>query len=324
MAGITHEQIDVGEIELHVATSGPSSGTPVLLCHGFPELWYSWRHQITALADAGYRVLAPDLRGYGDSARPKGVDDYGSDKITSDLCGLLDHFGYDDAVLVGHDWGAIAVWEMGKLHPTRVSAIYNMSVPFSPPPASPPIERLDAIFADKFFYILYFQPLGPAESEFEADPSRFLRSFFYSAGGEGRSEGPSPELAPRVGTRLQDTLRIAPATFPSWLSEDDLDVYARAFLKSGFFGPLSYYRNLDANWARSRSIPSSVLAMPTGFLTGSLDPVKGMFRNSDEAMRRELPDFRGTVEVEGAGHWVQQERPGEVNAALLAFLASFP
>jgi pimeloyl-ACP methyl ester carboxylesterase len=323
MHEITHEQVDVGEIELHVASCGPADGYPVLLCHGFPELWYSWRHQLAGLGAAGFRALAPDLRGYGDSGCPAGdVAHYGSDRITNDLCGLLDHYGYDQGVFVGHDWGALVVWEMGKLHPGRVAAIYNMSVPFSPPPASPPIERLEAIFADKFFYILYFQPVGPAEAELESDPRTFLRRFFYSAGGEGRREGPGMGLAPRAGTRLQDTLLEAPARLPAWLGEDDVDVYAAAFTKSGFFGPLSYYRNLDANWRRSRDVPSSVLCMPTGFLTGSLDPVKGMFRNAEEAMASELPEFRGTTEVEGAGHWVQQERPSEVNAALLGFLSS--
>jgi pimeloyl-ACP methyl ester carboxylesterase len=322
MAEIAHENVEVGEIELHVASCGPVGGRPVFLCHGFPELWYSWRHQLTALGEAGFRVLAPDLRGYGESSCPKGdVAEYGSDRITGDLCGLLDHYGYDQGVFVGHDWGALAVWEMGKLHPNRVAAIYNMSVPFAPPPSSPPIARLDAIFADKFFYILYFQPVGPAEAELESDPTTFLRRFFYSAGGEGRLEGPGIGPAPRDGTRLQDTLLEAPAQLPPWLTEHDVEVYADAFSTSGFFGPLSYYRNLDANWRRSRAIPSSALSMPTGFLTGSLDPVKGMFRSADEAMA-ELPDFRGTTEVPGAGHWVQQERPLEVNAALVGFLAS--
>jgi pimeloyl-ACP methyl ester carboxylesterase len=323
MTEITHEQVKLGDVELHVASCGPADGQPVLLCHGFPELWYSWRHQLSALGAAGFRARAPDLRGYGQSSAPKGdIAEYGSDRITGDLCGLLDHYGVDTCAFVGHDWGALAVWEMGKLHPSRVAAIYNMSVPYSPPPSSPPIERLDAIFAGKFFYILYFQPVGPAEAELESDPASFLRRFFYSAAGEGRRGGPGPGPAPREGTRLQDTLVAAPAQLPEWLTEHDLEVYANAFATSGFFGPLSYYRNLDANWRRSKAIPPSVLSMPVGFLTGSLDPVKAMFRNAEAAMASDLADFRGTTEVQGAGHWVQQERPVEVNAALLEFLAS--
>ena len=135
--GVTHEQIPTNGIELHVATAGPADGKPVVLCHGFPELWYSWRHQITALADAGYRVMAPDLRGYGASSAPKEVTAYGSDQLTADLGGLLDHYGYEQAHFTGHDWGAMVVWEMGRLHPDRVSSLYNMSVPYSQAPAPP-------------------------------------------------------------------------------------------------------------------------------------------------------------------------------------------
>ncbi len=138
MAEVTHEQVKTNGVELHVATAGPADGPPVLLCHGFPELWYSWRHQLGALGDAGYRAFAPDLRGYGGSSAPTEVADYGSDQLTADLCGLLDHYGYEKAAFSGHDWGAMVVWEMGRLHPERVSSIYNMSVPYSNAPDRPP------------------------------------------------------------------------------------------------------------------------------------------------------------------------------------------
>ncbi|HEV3132342.1 MAG TPA: alpha/beta hydrolase, partial [Acidimicrobiales bacterium] len=138
MSEILHQQIRANGIDLHVASSGPEDGPPLVLCHGFPELWYSWRHQLPVLGEAGYRALAPDLRGYGRSSHPSGdVAAYGSDRLTEDLCGLLDHFGYDQAAFVGHDWGAMLVWEMGKLHPDRVASIYNLSVPFSQSPARP-------------------------------------------------------------------------------------------------------------------------------------------------------------------------------------------
>ncbi len=318
---VTHEQIPANGIELHVAVAGPADGPPVVLCHGFPELWYSWRHQLGALADAGYRAIAPDLRGYGGSTRPGAVSDYGSDKLTGDLCGLLDHYGYDTAAFVGHDWGAMLVWEMGRLHTERVASIYNMSVPYSNAPA-PPTQIFEAIFEGKFFYMLYFQEVGPAEAEFEEDPRRFLRSMLYSAGGEGMAN-PNPLVAdaPREGTRFQDILTPGPAVLPDWITEADVDVYAAAFERSGFFGPISFYRNMDANWERSKDIPASVYTMPTGFLTGSLDPVLLMMPGAAEAMAEALPDFRGAVTVEGAGHWVQQEKPAETNAALLQFLA---
>ncbi len=322
MSEITHDQIRANGIDLHVAVSGPADGPPVVLCHGFPELWYSWRHQLGVRGDAGYRALAPDLRGYGRSSRPQGdVKEYGSDRLTADLCGLLDHYGHSRAAFVGHDWGAMLVWEMGKLHPDRMSSIYNMSVPFTQSP-SPPTEIFEAIFADRFFYILYFQPVGPAEKELEADPHAFLRNMLYSAGGEGMALGQALVDAPREGTGFLDILRQAPDQLPDWLTEEDVAVYGDAFATGGFFGPLSFYRNIDANWERGKDIPPSTLTMPVGFLTGSLDPVIAMMPGAAAEMDSMLPDFRGMTTVDGAGHWVQQERPQESNAALLEFLAS--
>jgi pimeloyl-ACP methyl ester carboxylesterase len=318
---ITHQQVPTNGIELHVATAGPEDGPPVVLCHGFPELWYSWRHQLGALSDAGYRVFAPDLRGYGGSSTPKEVADYGSDKLTGDLCGLLDHYGHEQAAFSGHDWGAMVVWELGRLHPERVSSLCNMSVPYSNAPA-PPTEIFKVIFEGKFFYMLYFQPVGPAEAEFEADPRHFLRTMLYAAGGEGMANANALVLdMPAEGTRFMDILGTAPDTLPDWVTEADVDVYADAFKQSGFFGPVSFYRNMDANWGRSKDIAASVYTFPTGFITGSLDPVNTMTPGAIETMAEVLPDFRGATIVEGAGHWVQQERPAEVNAALLAFLA---
>jgi len=321
MSEITHEHVPTNGITLHVATTGPVDGKPVLLCHGFPELWYSWRHQLTALGDAGYRAFAPDLRGYGASSVPKEVAAYGSDQLTADLAGLLDHYGYEQANYVGHDWGAMLVWEMGRLHPERLRSLFTMSVPYSNAPA-PPTEIFRVIFEGKFFYMLYFQEVGPAEAEFEADPRHFLRTMLYSAGGEGMASATSamPD-APAEGTRFLDILSEAPATLPAWLTEADVDVYAAAFEQSGFFGPVSFYRNMDANWARSHEIPVSVYTMPVGFLTGSLDPVAMMMPGAAEEMAAAMPNFVASTTVEGAGHWVQQENPAETNAALLSFLA---
>jgi pimeloyl-ACP methyl ester carboxylesterase len=320
VAEVTHEQVATNGVELHVAVAGPSEGPPVVLCHGFPELWYSWRHQLVALGDAGYRAFAPDLRGYGGSSAPKEVADYGSDKLTGDLCGLLDHYGYDKAAFSGHDWGAMVVWEMGRLHPERVSSIYAMSVPYSSAPG-PPTEIFRHIFGDKFFYMLYFQDVGPAEAEFDENPRLYVRTMLYSAGGEGMAKGRAlVGDAPAEGTRFLDILQPAPVALPAWLTEHDVDVYTEGLKRSGLFGPLSFYRNLDANWGRSKDLPASLYTMPTGFLTGSLDPVVIMQPHGVDVMKEQLPDFRGATVVDGAGHWVQQERPAETNAALLSFL----
>ena len=203
-ATITHEQIPTNGIELHVATAGPADGPPVVLCHGFPELWYSWRHQLGALGAAGYRAIAPDLRGYGTSSVPSEVDAYGSDQLTADLCGLLDHYGYEKAAFSGHDWGSMVVWELGRLHPDRVSSLYNMSVPYSQAPA-PPLEIFKAIFEGKFFYMVYFQDVGPAEKELEADPRTSCapccgRLRARPSGAVGRSSPTCPGKAPASST----------------------------------------------------------------------------------------------------------------------------
>jgi pimeloyl-ACP methyl ester carboxylesterase len=322
VAEVTHEQVRANGIELHVAVAGPADGPPVVLCHGFPELWYSWRHQLGALGDAGYRVLAPDLRGYGGSSAPSDVAAYGSDELTGDLCGLLDHYGYEHAAFSGHDWGAMVVWELGRLHPERVSAIYNMSVPYSNA-SGPPTAIFKHIYGDKFFYMLYFQEVGPPEAEFDADPRRYVRTMLYAAGGEGMAGGrPAPADAPAAGTKFLDILGPGPDVLPAWISEHDVDVYTEGLTRHGLFGPVSFYRNLDANWGRAKDLPASLYTMPTGFLTGSLDPVVFMQPGAIDAMAATLPDFRGGTVVEGAGHWVQQERPAETNAALLEFLAA--
>jgi pimeloyl-ACP methyl ester carboxylesterase len=322
VAEITHEQVPTNGIDLHVAVAGPRDGRPVVLCHGFPELWYSWRHQLHALGDAGYRALAPDLRGYGASSAPRDVAAYGSDQLTGDLCGLLDHYGYETAVFSGHDWGAMTVWELGRLRPERAAAICNMSVPWSQA-SGRPTEIFRHLFGDRFFYMLYFQDVGPPEAEFDEDPRRYVRTMLYSAGGEGMANANALVVdAPQAGTRFLDIMTPPPDVLPDWLSEEDVDVYTEGLRQSGLFGPLSFYRNIDANWERSKDLPPSRYTMPTGFITGSLDPVNVMMPGAVEAMADALPDFRGATVVDGAGHWVQQERPAETNAALLSFLAS--
>ena len=322
MAEVTHEQVPTNGIKLHVAVAGPADGPPVVLCHGFPEIWYSWRHQLGALADAGYRAVRAGPARLRRERGPPEVTAYGSDNLTADLGGLLDHYGYDQAAFVGHDWGAMVVWEMGRLHPGRVASLFNYERPV-------------------------LQRAGAAHPDLRGDlREQVLLHALLPAGRPGRGGvrgGPAP-LPPDhalLGRRRGDVQRHCPsATSParapgSWTCcrrpptssrtgspKQDVDVYAAAFKQSGFFGPVSFYRNMDANWARSKDIPPSVYTMPTGFVTGSLDPVNTMMPGAIEEMAEALPDFRGATVVDGAGHWVQQERPAETNAALLSFLAS--
>ncbi|MGH4031591.1 alpha/beta fold hydrolase [Actinomycetota bacterium Odt1-20B] len=286
-------------ITLRVFEHGPQDGPLVVLCHGFPELAFSWRHQIGALADAGYRVLAPDMRGYGGSARPEAVDAYDMPTLCADLAGLLDDVGADDAVFVGHDWGANVVWHMAWLHPSRVRAVVGMSVPVRPRSPVAPLPVLRERLGDDF-YMVWFQEPGVADRALARNVRRTLvaREIWSAAWAERADE----ELAP-----------------PHWMSEAELAHYVDVFEKTGFTGGLNYYRNLDRTWELTPQLAGRTIDCPSLFLTGSEDPVVRFM--PDDRLTEVLTDLRGRVVVDGAGHWVQQQRPGDVNAALLEFLA---
>ena len=314
-------------ITLRVHEAGDPDHPTIVLCHGFPELAYSWRHQMGALADAGFHVLAPDQRGYGHSSAPREVGAYGIGSLTADLAGLLDAYGNDDAVFVGHDWGAMIVWDMARLHPHRVRAVVGASVPFVHWPA-PPTRLLKAAVGEQFFYILYFQQVGPAEAELEADPRVTMATTLY--GVSGAAVGARTALSeplPIEGTGFLTALP-APGGVPfvgpegPWLSSTDLQVYADEFAHSGFFGPLSYYRNLDANSAVTAHLSAADVTMPSCFIGGALDPVLTLDPAGIKRMEQSLPEFRGATLIPGSGHWVQQETPAAFNDALLGFLAT--
>ncbi|MCU1503580.1 MAG: epoxide hydrolase [Ilumatobacteraceae bacterium] len=324
--GVAHERIAVNGVELDVHTTGDPTDPTVLLCHGFPELAYSWRHQMVPLAASGYHVVAPDQRGYGRSSTPEDVAAYGIEQLSGDLTALLDHYGKDDAVFVGHDWGALIVWDAARLHASRVRAVVGVSVPFVSWPG-PPTDLFRALYGDRFFYMLYFQPVGPAERELDADPRTTMATVLYGASGVGfAARDTTAEVPPMVGTGF---LTMMPAVPPlpfrgpegPWLTEDDLDEYTAGFTASGFFGPVSYYRNLDANYELMKGRGPEQVTMPSGFICGEADPVRLMDLNGIERMTATLPDFRGGTLLAGSGHWTQQESPDAFNVALLAFLA---
>jgi epoxide hydrolase A/B len=315
VSDVAHLAIRTTGISMHVAEAG--SGPPVVLCHGFPELWYSWRHQLPALAEAGYRALAPDQRGYGRTDAPAEVTDYDVEHLASDLVGLLDALEEERAVFVGHDWGAAVAWQLPLLHPDRVRAVVGMGVPFTPRPPIPPTDLLRAMAGDRFFYMLYFQDAGPADEELGRAPRRFLARMFWSSSGE-RPPGAFHNL-PAEGTGLMDVLDDPPA-LPSWLGDADLDVYASEFSRTGFTGALNWYRNLDRNWELLAPLAGRRVEVPALFVTGDRDPVARFM--PAELMEGWVTDLRGTVVIPGAGHWVQQERSVEVNRILLDFLSS--
>ena len=317
--------IDVNGVTLRVHQAGNPADPTVILCHGFPDLGYAWRHQMQPLAEAGYHVLAPDQRGYGHSSAPSDITAYGIGQLTDDLLGLLDHFDKRDAVFVGHDWGGLIVWDMARLHPERVRSVVGVSVRFTMWPA-PPTQLLKMLYGDRFLYILYFQTPNVAEAELDTDPYDSMVKVLWNASGVGfAGRDLSAEGPPMEGTGFLTMMREAPArpwTGPEgpWLSEADVQTYADEFAHSGFFGPVSYYRNLDANFDLVSSLGPERVAMPSYFIGGTDDVVNLMDPSGIERMTNLLPDFRGSTILDGVGHWTQQEAPAAFSDALLGFL----
>jgi pimeloyl-ACP methyl ester carboxylesterase len=317
MSAITHRSVDTGRVRLHVAEQG--TGPLVVLVHGFPESWYSWRHQLPALAAAGYRAVAFDQRGYGESERPESIEAYDQVELAADVAALIDALGERDAVVIGHDWGAMVAWHTTLLHPEHVRAVVGMSVPFGGRPPAPPLARMQALFKDMFFYMLYFQAPGVAEAELGRDIRASLRKFYLSASGEVPLDA-MIKISPKDSTLLP-TLFDDGRT-PAFLTESDLDYYVSRFAQSGFRGPLNFYRNFDRTWERTAQLAGAHITQPALFIAGERDPVILFSQKQLQRMPDVIPSLRRTALVPGAGHWVQQERPAEVNALLLEFLES--
>ena len=303
-------------MQLRVIEAGDRGAPVVVLAHGFPELAYSWRHQIPVLAEAGYHVLAPDQRGYGGSSRPDAIDAYNIHELTADLVGVLDDVGAERAVWIGHDWGAIVVWNAPLLHPDRVTAVAALSVPALPRAQVPPTQAFRAMFGENFFYMIYFQEPGVADAELDGDPARTMRRMIGGLRPSGdrraalRMVAPGPE---GFIDRLPE-----PDGLPDWISQDELDHYISEFSRTGFTGGLNWYRNFDRNWETTAELADARISVPSLFMAGTADPVLA-FTRADRAAEVISGPYR-QVMLDGAGHWLQQERPAEVNATVLDFL----
>lgn len=308
-------RVERNGVKLAVDVGG--SGPAVVLAHGFPELAYSWRHQGHALIRAGYRVAVPDQRGYGRSDRPEPIEAYDIVELTDDLLAVLDSLGEDRAVFVGHDWGAAVVWQLALLAPERVAGVVGMSVPFLPRAPAPPVALLRALFADNFFYMLYFQTPGIADAELAADPAKTMRRMLAGLRPDQFSQDERDALGAQSDAGFLDRLP-EPKGLPEWLAPSELDHYVETFARTGFTGGLNWYRNLDRNWELTERVAGAHVRCPSMFIAGSADPVLGF--SSPEAGLAFLDDHRSSLILSGAGHWVQQERPAEVNAALISFL----
>ena len=320
MSEIRHREIQANGLRMHLAESGPDDGALVLLCHGFPESWYSWRHQLRALGAAGWHVVAPDMRGYGATEAPADPRAYTQLHLVADMVGILDTLGAAQAVIVGHDWGAPVAWNSALLRPDRFRAVAGLSVPWTARTPIAPTRVMKMIFGDQWFYFLYFQEPGKAESELDANARLFLRSFLYTASGD-----PPPETliglvgGPKDGRMIDHLLR--PERLPAWIDEADVDFYAGEFERTGFRGGLQWYRCADLSWELTAAWNDARIRQPALFVAGERDGVIAMTPGAIDSMKAEMPGLRRAVLLPGCGHWTQQERPEEVNRELLEFLA---
>jgi soluble epoxide hydrolase / lipid-phosphate phosphatase len=316
MSEIKHSFVKTNGIRMHVAETG--DGFPVVLCHGFPELWYSWRHQMKALAEAGFRAIAPTQRGYGETDAPEPVEAYTQRKLVGDIVGMLDALGIGKCVIVGHDWGGMVAWNTALMARDSVERVVGINTPFFPRAPIKPTDAMRAIAAGGFHYILYFQTPGVAEAELERDVSRSLRGFYQDP----------PEIDPaeirktpsgvfgRPGGGLLD--RFPDRPHGKFLTDKDFEVFVSAYKKSGFRGGLNWYRCMDRSWEESAG-QTDRIEQPALMITAELDVV--LRPEMAEGMKTWVPNLRKTVLVKGSGHWTQQEKPAEVNAALLDFLS---
>jgi pimeloyl-ACP methyl ester carboxylesterase len=309
---------------IHVRYAELGSGAPgsplVLFCHGWPESWYSWRHQLAALGAAGFRCVAPDMRGYGGTEAPEPIDQYTLPHLVGDMVELVKTLGESRAVIVGHDWGAPVAWHAALWRPDLFCAVCGMSVPYSPPGYVDILTALAKLGIDDF-YLQYFQKPGVPEAELQADIKGALRRVYYTASGDlddqHRGFGRLPD-----GTLLGNT--VNPDKLPAWLGEADLEYYAGEFARAGFRGGLNWYRNLRRNWELAGPWRGQPIRQPSLFIAGSKDGVLRFpaAQSQLDAYPKTLPGLRGSHILEGAGHWVQQERPEEVNRLLIEFISS--
>jgi pimeloyl-ACP methyl ester carboxylesterase len=315
MAGM-RRSIDSGDVRLAVQVAG--EGPLAILMHGWPELAWSYRHQIGPLAAAGYTVAVPDMRGYGASSKPADPAAYSTDHSVDDMAAIAKALGHDKWVAVGHDWGSPVAWRCALRLPEQVCGIFSLSVPHYLGANAPSLDAIDAGFPDSFFYMRYFQEVGVGEAELERDPRDALKRIYYSLSGDAPLfDWMKPR--PRNSTLL-DGLAAPPPGPLSFMSDAELDIYAAAFAANGFFGPLNWYRTLAANAAQAIALPSEIVQQPAGILCGDKEIVLAMFDNALEENRKLCADLRVETVLPGAGHWIQQERPAEVTAALIGFL----
>jgi pimeloyl-ACP methyl ester carboxylesterase len=318
MTELHHRIIETNGIRMHLAEGG--TGPLVLLCHGFPECWYSWRHQLSALAEAGFHAVAPDMRGYGQTDRPEAIEQYTLFHLVGDMVGLLDALGEERAVIVGHDWGAPVAWLAAQVRPDRFSAVVALSVPFRARGTVRPTTVMTQT-DDAVWYQLYFQEPGVAEAEYDRNVRTVFRVGRINVSGDAPPRPQPFGMVPLQGG-LFARVPPVPPPLPVWLTEADVDYYTSEFTRTGFRGGLNWYRNIDRNWELLAPFDGVPVSVPALYLAGDRDPVikfPGMDRHIAD-LPKFVPQLRGPIMLPGCGHITQEERPVEVNAAIIDFL----
>ncbi len=318
-AALTHRNVTSSGHRIHLVEAG--DGPLVVMIHGFPESWYSWRHQLPALADAGYRAVAIDVRGYGRSTAPADIEAYAMTALVGDVIAVIDDAGPEPAVVVGHDWGAPIAWNTALLRPDRVRGVAGLSVPYSPRGDTRPLDGMRALAGDDWFYIDYFQEPGVAEAEAEADLARWLLGIYFTASGEGDPKLPSAFFIPR-GRQMVDRFQYPEPDQMRWLTDDDFAYYLGEFERTGLTGGFNRYRNVTRDWHELAPWRFAPITVPSLFIGGDKDGPTLLGRKAIERFPQTLPGLRGTHILSDCGHWTQQERPAEVTQILVDFLDS--
>ncbi|GAB3962667.1 alpha/beta hydrolase [Actinoallomurus acanthiterrae] len=318
---VTHRLVSSSAGRIHLVEQG--SGPLVLLVHGFPESWYSWRHQLPALAAAGYRAVAIDVRGYGRSSKPEDVAAYRMLELVEDNVAVVHALGEQTAVIVGHDWGSPIAANSALIRPDVFRAVGLLSVPYAPRGGPRPTEVFAQVGGDDEFYISYFQAPGRAEAEIEPDVRGWLAGIYaaLSADTMPSADAPDPHFVSKGGT-LRD--RFPTDRLPAWLSEDDLDLYAGEFERTGMSGALGRYRNMDRDWEDLADFDGAPITQPSLFVGGALDASTTWMADAIKAYPTTMPGLISSHLLDDTGHWIQQERQKEVNELLTGWLASLP
>ena len=325
MENVEFKIVESNGINIRLAMMG--EGPLVIFCHGWPESWYSYRYQLPAVADAGFKAVAYDVRGYGESDKPHEIEAYTMRNMTNDVVGIIDALGYDTAITIGHDWGGPIALNTAALNEDRISATGTLSVPFTGRGPMPTLDLWKEIYKDSFFYQLYFQKEGVAEEEFESDLSRALFMTYTNSDGRGMKFNFEKSQSGLVPEKTKDSTFLEGMEmfedFPNWFTKEDLDYFVSQFEISGLRGPFNRYRAQNIDWHEIPELEGKILEQPAFFITGTLDPVN-FFVPSDQSLTDRIkPNYKNLLfaeELEGIGHWTQQEAPEEVNSFIIDFL----